>query len=259
MKNSAIDSFLLVASDPVIKNWGYIRPISHHVMNKLHQKRKILPVTYLTQFSPKGNLGIFVIFLGLPTFSQKHYPSCKMTEDFKFSFILLLECQDFCNWVACAFVVLTCEGHSLRMHPLLWSMPPKLATHIPCNCAQCSKSPLIIFHTKWTITRHVVKYGEQVQPHINNLNAAHSPVPGSSLSHGIIAVHQQHTVMLLGTNISNSQVLIKTRQRMTEFESMSLWLNRPLWNTMPHRNQQISSPDEKMKAERSCHRASGRL
>ena len=36
-----------------------------------------------------------------------------------------------------------------------------------------------------------MKYGEQVQPHINNLNAAHSPVPSSSLNPCVVAVHQQ--------------------------------------------------------------------
>jgi hypothetical protein len=37
----------------------------------------------------------------------------------------------------------------------------------------------------------VAKYGEQVQPHVDNLNAARSSAPSSSLNPGVIAVHQQ--------------------------------------------------------------------
>jgi hypothetical protein len=37
----------------------------------------------------------------------------------------------------------------------------------------------------------VAKYGEHVQPHINNLNAAGSPMPSSSLNPRVVAVHQQ--------------------------------------------------------------------
>jgi hypothetical protein len=80
---------------------------------------------------------------------------------------------------------------SLRTRGQLRSMPPKLATRIQCNCARCSKSPLVVFHTKRTITRHVAKYGEHVQPHVNTLNAAGSPVPSSLLNPRVIAVNQQ--------------------------------------------------------------------